>query len=109
MRTLALFFLCLPGLAPAEEVLVAVATNFLSVADELRSEFETQSGHEVSIASGSSGKLYAQILNGGPFDIFMSADGALPERIGADLNSASRAVASRMPLAGWLCGVRMKT
>ncbi len=81
MRIFILVLFCLSGVATAEEALVAVATNFAEVAEELCDEFEAQSGHKVSLASGSSGKLYAQILNGGPFDVFLSADGVLPERI----------------------------
>jgi molybdate transport system substrate-binding protein len=81
MRIFTLMLFCLSGSVTAEEALVAVATNFAEVAGELCDEFETQSGYKVSLASGSSGKLYAQILNGGPFDVFLSADSVLPERI----------------------------
>lgn len=58
----------------AEEVFVAVATNFTSCLRELVAEFEQQTGHHVVVSPGSTGKLYAQITNGAPFDVFLSAD-----------------------------------
>jgi len=53
---------------------VAVATNFYVTAQTLEREFEKQSDYEVSLISGSTGQLYAQIKNGAPHDIFLSAD-----------------------------------
>ncbi len=63
----------------AEELTIAVASNFTRAMDALVSGFETASGHEVRVSYGSSGRLYAQILNGAPFDLFMSADQAKPK------------------------------
>jgi molybdate transport system substrate-binding protein len=71
----------------AEEITVAVAANFITAMRELAGDFEAQSGHKVTISSGSSGSLYAQIDNGAPFDIFFSADQEKP----AALVSAGRA------------------
>ncbi len=62
----------------AEEAIVAVAANFAEPLQKLKLEFENTSPHRISISIGSSGKLYAQIINGAPFDIFLSADQALP-------------------------------
>ncbi|MEX1034190.1 MAG: molybdate ABC transporter substrate-binding protein [Cellvibrionaceae bacterium] len=64
--------------AVAEEILVAVAANFSAPMKELSSEFEKHTGHSVRLAFGSSGKLYAQIKNGAPFAVFLSADQATP-------------------------------
>ena len=60
--------------ASAEEVRVAVATNFLATAKEIISHFEQDTAHVAVLSSGSSGKLYVQIKNGAPFDVFFSAD-----------------------------------
>lgn len=71
----------LGGPAAAEEAVVAVAANFTEVAEQLEKEFERQSGHTLTFVAGSTGKLYAQIANGAPFDVFLSADQERPERL----------------------------
>jgi len=71
------FFLFLSAPA-AEEVRIAVATNFLSTVKEIVVKFERDIGHTAVVSSGSSGKLYAQIRNGAPFDVFFSADVTRP-------------------------------
>lgn len=58
----------------AGEVKIAVAGNFFRPLQALAKEFEYQSGDSVLISVGSTGKLYAQISNGAPFDVFLSAD-----------------------------------
>ena len=74
------------SLLRAEEISVAVAANFVTAMRELATDFETRSGHTVIISSGSSGRLYAQIINGAPFDIFFSADQQTPDLlVGAGL------------------------
>jgi len=55
-------------------VRVAVASNFAGVQEALSKKFSESTGHHVKNSSGSTGKLYAQITNGGPYDIFLSAD-----------------------------------
>lgn len=72
------------GPAAAGEVRVAVATNFLSVLVELEQAFETDAAHDLVISSGSTGQLYAQIVNGAPFDIFLAADQARPRQLADD-------------------------
>ncbi len=62
----------------AEEVHIAVAANFLATLDEIVTNFERDMRHTAVISSGSSGKLYAQIKNGAPFDVFFSADATRP-------------------------------
>ncbi|MDP5290847.1 molybdate ABC transporter substrate-binding protein [Oceanimonas sp. CHS3-5] len=63
----------------ADEIKVAVAANFLDAVTRLGEQFEQQTGHTVLISSGSTGKLYAQIKNGAPFDVFFAADDQRPE------------------------------
>lgn len=59
----------------AEPVRVAVASNFLATMKEIKIAYEYQYPHEkLVIISGSTGKLYSQILHNAPFDIFLSAD-----------------------------------
>lgn len=78
-------FLCLlfltmyPAASAAEEIHVAVASNFLATLNEIVNHFERDTGHTAAVSSGSSGKLYAQIKNGAPFDVFFSADVTRPK------------------------------
>jgi len=67
--------------ASAEEVHVAVAANFRLTLREIVKNFERDTTHTVLINSGSSGKFYAQIKHGAPFDVFFSADVMRPQRI----------------------------
>jgi molybdate transport system substrate-binding protein len=81
LLTLCLFFILFNfGLLAlkAEEAVVAVAANFHTTLKVLKNEFEKSSEHRIIIVSGSTGKLFAQIINGAPFDIFMSADKERP-------------------------------
>lgn len=69
----------LPNLLDADEVVtVAVASNFATAARELGARFATESDTEVRLSFGSTGKLYAQIVNGAPFDVFLAADTERP-------------------------------
>jgi molybdate transport system substrate-binding protein len=69
----------LAGPATAAEVTVAVAANFVPPFREIAERFEQATGHRVEMVSGSSGKFYAQIRNGAPFDVFFSADQERPK------------------------------
>ena len=67
----------------ADEIKVAVASNFYPAMKEIVLQYELKQpqssiNHKIILISGSSGKHYAQILNGAPFDIFFSADKARP-------------------------------
>lgn len=57
-----------------DELTVAVATNFLTTAEELSEKFEEESDVKITLVAGSSGQLYAQAKNGAPYDVFFSAD-----------------------------------
>lgn len=65
----------------SEQVLVAVAANFVPPFREVAMEFEKATGHNVRVAAGSSGNFYAQIKNGAPFDVFFSADNERPIKL----------------------------
>lgn len=62
----------------AGEVTVAVASNFLNPFKQLTLAFQKQSGHSVRTVSGSTGKLYAQIVHGAPYDVLLAADSERP-------------------------------
>ena len=66
--------------AGAETAHVAVAANFTAVAEELAALFEAEAGHEAVLSFGATGQLYAQISQAAPFDVFLAADTARPER-----------------------------
>ncbi len=76
---LLVFFSILLTTASAEEVRVAVAANFTSTLKAIAIQFERESRHTALISSGSSGKFYAQINHGAPFDVFLSADVTRPQ------------------------------
>ncbi len=76
--------LCLTCPALAGEALVAVATNFAPTAEALARDYDAETGDSVTITSGATGKLYAQIGAGAPFDAFLSADQATVDRLVAD-------------------------
>lgn len=69
------------GPAQAEHAIVAVATNFNETAQRLVGDFEAGGDHRITLSSGSTGKLYAQILNGAPFDALLAADRERPARL----------------------------
>jgi molybdate transport system substrate-binding protein len=62
----------------AEEVRVAVAANFSGTMKVLSQVFEQQSGHQARIITGATGKFYAQIKNGAPFQVLLAADAQTP-------------------------------
>lgn len=64
-----------------ETLKIAVASNFRTAAIEITDIFTSQTGNKVIISSASTGKLYAQIINGAPFDIFLAADESTPMRL----------------------------
>lgn len=67
--------------AQADEVQVAVAANFTAPMKIIAADFEKDTGHKANLAFGSSGKFYAQIKNGAPFQVFLSADDEKPAKL----------------------------
>ncbi len=78
---LCLCLLAAAGGARAGEVKVAVAANFMAPMQKLAAQFERETGHRAVLSFGSTGRLYAQIRNGAPFDVFLSADDETPRRL----------------------------
>lgn len=65
-------------MAAAERLTLAVASNFRVPAETIAARFTAATGHEVRVSSASTGKLYAQIVNGAPFDVLLAADSERP-------------------------------
>lgn len=79
-----LFMSLLSSALHAEEINVAVASNFTAPMKNIVSVFEKESGHKVKLSFGASGKFYAQIKYGAPFQIFFSADQVKPQQLEYD-------------------------
>jgi molybdate transport system substrate-binding protein len=69
------------GQAQAGEVQVAVSANFTAPMQAIATAFEKDKGHKAILAFGATGKFYAQIVNGAPFDVFLAADAATPAKL----------------------------
>lgn len=67
--------------AHAADVPVAVAANFSAPMQKIAAAFEQDTGHKAIVSFGATGKLYAQISNGAPFQVFLAADEATPARL----------------------------
>lgn len=83
-RRLAVALLLAPVFVQASEVRVAVAANFAQPLKDIAAAFQKDTGHTLSVTPGASGKFYAQISNGAPFDVFISADDETPRRLAAE-------------------------
>ena len=70
--------------ALADEIQVAVAANFAAAAQTIAAQFEHDTGHAVKLSLGATGKFYAQIEAGAPFDVLLAADQATPARLVAE-------------------------
>ncbi len=77
---LLMLLICIPSVQAAE-VRVAVAANFLATLKAIIPAYENQTGDKVIASSASTGKLYAQITHGAPFDVLLSADKEHPEKL----------------------------
>ena len=76
-----LLILPLAGGALAGEVQVAVAANFTAPMQKIAAEFEKDTGHKAQLAFGATGKFYAQIRNGAPFQVLLAADDETPAKL----------------------------
>jgi len=84
LLSLALLVCFLAPSACAEDALIAVATNFSEVMERLESDFEQAGDHTLTVTTGSTGKLYAQIRHGAPFDMLLAADQHRPKLLEAE-------------------------
>ena len=72
------------GQALAERLRIAVAANFMPVLTQIARQFEQETNQHIDVVQGSTGKFYAQIIRGAPFDIFMAADVRRPQLLEHD-------------------------
>jgi molybdate transport system substrate-binding protein len=69
------------GMVQADAVSVAVAANFSVPMKKISTEFEKTSGHKVALSFGSTGKFYAQVKAGAPFEVLLAADDETPGKM----------------------------
>ena len=77
----ALSFTAFAVSAQADEIQVAVAANFSAAAQKIAAQFEHDTGHVVKLSFGATGKFYAQIEAGAPFDVLLAADQITPGKL----------------------------
>ena len=71
-----LFGMVLTVHAVADDIYVGAASSLIHVLTEIADQFETETNHTIKLSFSSSGNLARQIIQGAPFEIFMSADEA---------------------------------
>lgn len=101
----------LPGALFAKEIVtVAVASNFASAAADVSAAFTEETGVPVRLSQGSTGKLYAQVLNGAPYDVFLAADTERPLLLeqNGHIVSGSRATYALGSLVLWSRDERLR-
>lgn len=76
-----LLALSVPAGVRAGQAYVAVASNFVAPMNALAEPFSRMTGHTLTLSSGATGKFYAQIRNGAPFDVLLAADDETPARL----------------------------
>jgi molybdate transport system substrate-binding protein len=87
LRSLAFTLLAamgLAGTARAGEVQVAVAANFAGPLARIGEGFTAATGHTLKVSAGATGKFYAQIAAGAPFEVLIAADDETPRKLIAE-------------------------
>lgn len=83
-RSLLLTLSLASGALHAAQAQVAVAANFAEPIKAIAAVLEKTTGHTLQVTVGATGRLYAQIRNGAPFDVLLAADTRAPEQLEAD-------------------------
>ncbi|MDK9725233.1 MAG: molybdate ABC transporter substrate-binding protein [Sterolibacteriaceae bacterium MAG5] len=81
LKTIAIAALLVSALARADELPIAVAANFTAPIKQIAVDFEKDTGHKLVPSFGSTGKFYAQIKGGAPFEILLAADDETPAKL----------------------------
>ncbi len=89
-----------PGKA-AEGIRIGVAANFLQATKELSRDFERETGIKVEATFTSSGSLYAQIVSGAPYDLFLSADEERPAKLNREGKAEKSFIYARGRVVLW--------
>lgn len=84
VAALAALFALLASFARAGEVQVAVAANFAGPIGKIGEAFTAATGHTLKVSSGATGKFYAQIISGAPFEVLLAADDETPKKLVAE-------------------------
>lgn len=84
LRLLICLLMLWPGVSHAGKVTVAIAANFTEPSKEIAAAFKARTGHDASLSFGPSGQIYTQIMNGAPYEVFMSADAERPVKAEAE-------------------------
>ncbi|CAN5413649.1 molybdate ABC transporter substrate-binding protein [soil metagenome] len=102
-RLAASMLVALCALANAGEVQVAVAANFTAPMKAIAADFEKDTGHKAALSFGATGKFYAQIKSGAPFEVFLAADDETPLKLEKERDTvpASRFTYATGKLALW--------
>lgn len=74
-----LILVYLPSTVKAQTLKLAVASNFINPIKVIAEDFRQETGQNLSLSFGSSGKLFAQIQHLAPYDVFLSADVQKPQ------------------------------
>ncbi|WP_432738315.1 molybdate ABC transporter substrate-binding protein [Maridesulfovibrio sp. FT414] len=96
--------LALPLSAQAADLIIGQAANFMPAMKEIIPAFKTATGLEVEATYTSTGKLYAQITNGAPIDVFLAADEKRPAKLFADGLSEKPFVYAKGKVVFWTKG-----
>jgi molybdate transport system substrate-binding protein len=83
-KWLVLAFAVVAAGARADQVQVAVAANFAVPMQQIAAGFEKDTGHQALLSTGATGKFYAQIKHGAPFQVLLAADDETPARLEAE-------------------------
>ncbi len=99
------------GGVQADTAVVAVANNFFGPMKALNKDFSAVTSDSLQISTGSTGQLYAQIINGAPFDLFFAADTVRPQKLVAEGKGFSEFTYAKGTLVLWSekAGVDVKT
>ena len=93
------------GSVAAENALLAVAASFVPPMEAVATAFTQETQHTITLVSGSTGGLYAQIVNGAPFDVFVAADAERPRLLEASgygvAGTRSTVAFGRLALLSW--------
>lgn len=81
---------------------VAAASDLRFAMEEIATRFEAGGQGRIKVSYGASGIFFAQIMSGGPFDIFLSADLAYPERLMAEGHAESLFIYGKGRLVLWV-------
>lgn len=81
MRFIPILFAAWVTAVQAGEVQVAVAANFTAPMQKIAASFEQDTGHKAVLSFGSTGKFYAQVKNGAPFQVLLAADDETPAKL----------------------------